>query len=94
MNDHFYEAHARMCALRSIVAFIIHTLPEEQRDSLLRAMKIISEERLMDDFDISQARDVTAETIEKMNTAYASVFKEVINFSSQDAEPEPKQYLQ
>ncbi|EPY1498130.1 hypothetical protein ACW9ST_000654 [Klebsiella quasipneumoniae] len=94
MNDHFYEAHARMCALRSIVAFIIHTLPEEKKDSLLRAMKTISEEKLMDDYDISQVSDVTAETIEKMNAAYAGVFKEVINFSSLDEDPEQKKYLQ
>ncbi|MBF2762278.1 hypothetical protein [Klebsiella quasipneumoniae] len=90
MNDHIYETHARITALRSIIAFIIHTLPEEQKGPLLRAIEIISEEKLMDNFDFSHTSDVTSETIEKMNAAYANVFKEVLNFSSQDVEPEQK----
>lgn len=94
MNDHIYETHARITALRSIVAFIIHTLPEEQKGPLLRAIEIISEEKLMDNFDFSHTSDVTSETIEKMNAAYANVFKEVLNFSSQDVEPEQEKYLQ
>ncbi|EOE3283549.1 hypothetical protein ACN4GA_13970 [Raoultella terrigena] len=94
MNDHFYETHARIAALRSIIAFIIHTLPEDQKGALLRALKIISEEKLMEDSDISPASDVTAETIEKMNAAYADVFKSVVNLSSEDVIAEPKQYLQ
>ncbi|HCI6253782.1 TPA: hypothetical protein NPO59_001658 [Klebsiella pneumoniae] len=90
MNDHIYETHARITALGSIIAFIIHTLPEEQKGPLLRAIEIISEEKLMDNFDFSHTSDVTSETIEKMNAAYANVFKEVLNFSSQDVEPEQK----
>ncbi|WP_374936525.1 hypothetical protein JQ760_006180 [Klebsiella pneumoniae] len=32
MIDHYYVTHAQLLALRNVVAFIVQTMPEEQKE--------------------------------------------------------------
>lgn len=39
MIDHYYVTHAQLTALRNVVAFIVQTMPEEQKESVLQVLK-------------------------------------------------------
>ncbi|EPS6961228.1 hypothetical protein ACVG87_004325 [Klebsiella aerogenes] len=94
MNDQFYETHAQILALRNAIAFIVQTLPEEQKEVVLRALTILSSVKLMQGIELSSASDITEKTADKMNDAYEDIFKVIISLSTQNVEPEQKQYLQ
>ncbi|EPO7716002.1 hypothetical protein ACUF8D_002175 [Klebsiella aerogenes] len=94
MNDQFYETHAQILALRNTIAFIVQTLPKEQKEVVLRALTILSSVKLMQGIELSSASDITEKTADKMNDAYEDIFKVIISLSTQNVEPEQKQYLQ
>ena len=51
MIDHYYVTHAQLLALRNVVAFIVQTMPEEQKESVLQVLKKFAEIELMDGID-------------------------------------------
>ncbi|HEE1617451.1 TPA: hypothetical protein R6805_004983, partial [Klebsiella pneumoniae] len=51
MIDHYYVTHAQLLALRNVVAFIVQTMPEEQKESVLQVLKKFAEIELIDGID-------------------------------------------
>lgn len=94
MNDPYYVTHAKILALRNVVACIVQTMPEEQKNLVLQALERFSEIKLMDDNDIPSTSDITSETIDNMNKAYKAVFSEIIDLSTPDFAPGSTTYLQ
>jgi len=94
MIDHYYVTHAQILALRNVVAFIVQTMPEEQKESVLQVLKKFAEIELMDGLDTPPTSEITSKTVEKLNKAYKAIFTEIIELSTPGPESGSTGYLQ
>ncbi|TAI76923.1 hypothetical protein C1459_15975, partial [Klebsiella pneumoniae] len=70
MIDHYYVTHAQLLALRNVVAFIVQTMPEEQKESVLQVLKKFAEIALMNGIDSPPPSDIPPKTVEMLNKSY------------------------
>lgn len=82
MIDHYYVTHAQILALRNVVAFIVQTMPEEQKENVLQVLRKFAEIELMDGIDAPPTIDITPKTVEKLNKAYKAIFNDIIDLST------------
>jgi hypothetical protein len=82
MIDHYYVTHAQILALRNVVAFIVQTMPEEQKENVLQVLRKFAEIELMDGIDAPPTSDITPKTVEKLNKAYKAIFNDIIDLST------------
>ncbi|WP_341551256.1 hypothetical protein, partial [Klebsiella michiganensis] len=94
MIDHYYVTHAQILALRNVVAFIVQTMPEEQKENALQVLRKFAEIELMDGIDAPPTSDITPKTVEKLNKAYKAIFNDIIDLSTPGRESASASYLQ
>lgn len=94
MNDHYYVTHAQILALRNVVAFIVQTMPEEQKENVLQVLRKFAEIELMDGIDAPPTSNITPKTVEKLNKAYKAIFNDIIDLSTPGRESASASYLQ
>lgn len=94
MIDHYYVTHAQILALRNVVAFIVQTMPEEQKENVLQVLRKFAEIELMDGIDAPPTSDITPKTVEKLNKAYKAIFNDIIDLSTPGRESASARYLQ
>lgn len=94
MIDHYFVTHAQLLALRNVVAFIVQTMPEEQKESVLQVLKKFAEIELMDGIDAPPTSDITPKTVEKLNKAYKAIFNDIIDLSTPGRKSASASYMQ
>ncbi len=83
MSDFQYQIDAQVQAIKTALAITIQALPEEQKETILNLLQMCSEYDYTKELQL-KPDEITEVTIEKIDSAFKSVYQDIISQASPD----------
>lgn len=93
MDNNYYQLYIQFLALKTALSAIVKTLPDEQKDIVLKLLQAFADSGLDTDL-LGKAPDLSHDEAEKLNRVLKQTYEDIIGEASDDLYFVTSPYLQ